>query len=41
VLPGTSSAFCPTFVGPSNTMAWLETFLDEVNDLIVVQHDGR
>jgi hypothetical protein len=37
---GTTSAFT-TFVGPSNTMAWLESFLDGVNDLIVVQHDGR
>jgi hypothetical protein len=39
VLPGTTSAFCTTFVGPNP--AWLETFLDDVNDLIVVQHDIR
>jgi hypothetical protein len=39
VLPGTTSAFCTTFAGPD--MAWLETFLDDVNDLIVVQHDVR
>jgi hypothetical protein len=39
VLPGTKSALCTTFAGANP--AWLETFLDGVDDLIVVCHDVR
>jgi hypothetical protein len=39
VLPETKSALCTTFCGPE--MSWLETFLDGVDDLIVIDHDKR
>lgn len=39
VLPGTASALCTTFVAPDP--AWLDTFLNGVDELIVVQHDLR
>jgi hypothetical protein len=39
VLPGTTSALCTTFEGPEQ--AWLETFLEGVEHLIVVRRDLR